>query len=90
MDKQKLNIGLSLELMNNTSKEVNLGTFKSFMSNVKDAGKYLGEKLNGEGLNGREWKNQTYTLNYENCSLNVEMLASTNSESKIVKGFKFQ
>ncbi len=90
MDKQKLNIGLSIELMNNTTKEVNLGTFKKFMSNVKDAGKYLGEKLNGEGLNGGEWKNQTYTLNYENCSLNVEMLASANSGSRIIKGFKFQ
>ena len=89
MDKQKLNIGLSIELMNNTTKEVNLGTFKSFMSNVKEAGKYLGEKLKREVKSEGIWKNQTYTLNYENCSLDIEMLASANSGSRIVKGFKF-
>jgi len=89
MDKQKLNIGLSIELMNNTTKEVNLGTFKRFMSNVKDAGKYLGEKLKREGNTENDWNSQTYTLNYENCSLNVEMLASENSGSTIIKGFKF-
>ena len=89
MDKQKLNIGLSIELMNNTTKEVNLGTFKRFMSNVKDAGKYLGEKLKREGNTENDWNKQTYILNYENCSLNVEMLASENSGSRIIKGFKF-
>ena len=90
MDKQKLNIGLSIELMNNTTKEVNLGTFKKFMGNVKEAGKYLGQALRRERKIDTIWENQTYTLKYENCSLDIEMLASANNHSQIVKGFKFQ
>ena len=49
MDKQKLNIGLSIELMNNTQKGVNLGTFRNFMANIKEAGRYLGQVLKREG-----------------------------------------
>ena len=90
MDKQKLNIGLSIELMNNTTKEVNLGTFKKFMGNVKEAGKYLGQALKSGGKMDKVWENQIYTLKYENCSLDIEMLAAIDNNSQIVKGFKFQ
>ena len=90
MDKKRLNIGLSIELMNNTTKEVDLGTFKKFMSNVKEAGKYLGQAVKREVKTDNVWKNQTFTLNYENCSLDIEMLANTTNNSQIVKGFKFQ
>ena len=89
MDKQKINIGLSIELMNNT-KEVSLGTFKKFMGNVAEAGKYLGQALKREGMMDEQWENQIYTLKYENCSLDIEMLASANNQSRIIKGFKFQ
>lgn len=89
MNIQKLNLGLTLELMNQRTDKVSLNTFKSFMGNVKEAGKFLGTNLTEvKGLDN-EWSNQSYTLNYENCSLNVEMMSSAGTKSRVVKGFKF-
>lgn len=89
MNIQKLNLGLTLELMNQRTDNVSLNTFKRFMGNVKEAGKFLGTKLKEDKDLGNKWSNQSYTLNYENCSLNVEMMSSAGTESRVVKGFKF-
>lgn len=89
MDVRKLNVGLTVELMNNREGNTALSTIKNFMSGVKEAGKFLGTKLTNERTLGNEWKNTDYTLNFENCSLDINMTANLNTRREMVRGFKF-
>lgn len=90
MNIQELNLGLTIELMNNRNDSTSLNTFKNFMSTVKGAGRFIDSKLKNERTVGNDWRNLDYTLNYENCSLDINLTANSTSESKILRGFKFK
>lgn len=90
MDVQKLNLGLTLELMNRKEDKVSINTFKNFMDGVKGVGKFLGMKLKNERKIGKEWKNSDYALNFENCTLEVNLTANMNTSSEILRSFKFK
>lgn len=90
MTKQQIKLDLTLNLISqahlNKPKEV----IKKVLRNIKEAGNFLGEKLIGQKVVGEDWLNQTYALQFEAFTLNVELVESRKTNTEVLRGFHFK
>ncbi len=87
MNTFQLNLNIATELMNNDDNGASPVTFRKILNGISEVGNYLKtERLNKREI-GNEWINETYSLEYENCTLKVDYIAQNPSKSRILKGY---
>jgi hypothetical protein len=88
MNTKKLNLDLALQLVNQNAERISLSDFKSFMQDIQEAGAFKSSSLLKAKRIGDEWLNRTFSLQYENCTVNVDFIENAQSKSQILKSFK--
>ena len=87
MNTFQLNLNITTELMNNGQNETNPGTLRNIMSGIQEVGDYLRTDKIAKRQIGNEWVNETFSLQYENCTLNVDFIAQEPFNNRILKSF---
>ncbi|MCB0663265.1 MAG: hypothetical protein KDC24_11030, partial [Saprospiraceae bacterium] len=58
------------------------------MTGVQEAGAFKSTTLLQAKRIGNEWLNRTFSLQYENCTVNVDFIENAQSKNQILKSFK--
>lgn len=90
MDIRKMKLDLTVALMNAGKRSNLLNLIKDIMLTFKEVGAYIGlRELNKFKLNPAHEK-QTYVIQFENCTLDVELVANSMSRNQYVHGFQIR
>lgn len=90
MNFKKINLDLTIGLMNLTPNNTSLSSVKKLVSEVQEAGRFVGSQLVSKKEIGQGWQNSTYALKYENCTVNVDLAANRWAGEQVVKGFNIK
>jgi len=90
MNRKQLNLDLTVGLVNQLPKRNSLKTVREIVGRAEDAGKLISESLVEQQLIGGTWTNQTFSLQYENCTVKVDLISDKKTKSEIVKGFQLK
>jgi hypothetical protein len=84
MNHKQLNLELTVRLMNLAPEKISLGGIKEKVAEVDGTGKFLGIFKLGKKRMNNHWVNEKYTLQYENCTLNVDLASNRQTQSKVL------
>ncbi|MEZ4948788.1 MAG: hypothetical protein R2879_18845 [Saprospiraceae bacterium] len=87
MNTKKLNLDLALQLVNKKVEPISLLDFQQFMKNVKEAGEFINTSLKEKRI-GKDWLNSSFSLQYENCTVNVDFIENEISKQPVLKSFR--
>jgi hypothetical protein len=91
MNSRKIKIALTVGLMNNRADSNALQNIMELMSGFKeDVGNFLGWSMVKKSLLNRSHEQQTYAMRYENCTLNVDLVANSQTRTQVVQGFQLR
>lgn len=90
MNIRKIKLALTVGLMNNDSPNL-LQAIKEQMTTFKnEVGNFLGlTELKNNPLNRGHIKH-TYALQFENCTLNVDLVSNKYTKTQVVQGFQLR
>ena len=90
MNNRKIKLALTVGLVNSESESNVLNYIKELMLTFKEVGAYIGSKiLEHIRLNPSHVK-QTYSIQFENCTLNVDLVSNPVTQSEYVQGFQIR
>ncbi len=91
MNIRKIKLALSVGLMNSNSGNNILPVIKEQMCAFKDeVGNFLGlTEVNNNRLNRNHIKH-TYELQFENCTLDVDLVSNPRTKTQVVQGFQLR
>lgn len=88
MNNRKIKLALTVGLVNADNDSNPLNFIKELMLTFKEVGAYIGSRiLNNTMLNPSHVK-QTYSIQFENCTLNVDLVSNPLTQSEYVQGFQ--
>lgn len=90
MNLKQLNLDLVIGLMNLQPENTTLSKVKDMVLSTKEVGKFISTALVSKREIGQGWMNQTYKLKFENCEVNVDLVANRHANSSFVNGFQLQ
>lgn len=88
MNNRKIKLALTVGLMNSNSDPNVVGSIKHTMLGFKEVGSYLGLSVKGNARLNHSHIQETYAFEFENCTLNVDVISDGVNESKLVKSFE--
>lgn len=89
MNNRKLKLALTVGLINAGNNNL-LKAIRELVSGFKEAGAFLGEKLIGKYLLNTNTENQRYSIRFENCTVDVELIANRHNCNQYVRGFNIR
>jgi hypothetical protein len=86
--RKKVNLALTVGLLNSNGQQNALQAVKELMSGFKDeVGAFLGlSRINNARLNQNHVK-ETYAIQFENCTLDVDLVFNPFTQTQVVQGF---
>ena len=91
MDFQKIKLDLTIALMNNPPGSGNvLQATKQLMLNFKEVGSFSRLKLLGKSDLDNRHIQKTYAIEFENCTLDISMIANRNNNSQFLNTFNLR
>ena len=88
MDNRKIKLGLAMGLLNMTPQINALHLTKEMMLTWKEVGSFLGLSKGQDILVSKRSRIEQYALQFENCTLNIDLLANTRTNTQLVQGFQ--
>jgi len=86
MNLRKVKLALTVGLINR-QQHINLPGIRQMMSNIKEAGAFVGEVLvNNQPISANLTK-ESYAIQFENCTLDVNFFKNPVTNSWTVQGF---
>lgn len=90
MNNRKIKLALTVGLVNSESESNVLNFIKELMLGFKEVGAYIGSKILANiRLNPSHIKH-TYSIQFENCTLNVDLVSNPLTQSEYVQGFQIR
>ena len=91
MNNRKIKLALTVGLVNTDAQQGNAISFiKDLMLSFKEVGAYIGSKiLDNLRLNPSHVK-ETYEIQFENCTLDVELVSNPLTKAQYVQGFQIR
>lgn len=88
MNIQKVKLDLTVNLLNKSMNNNVLGSITDFMMDKKEeVGNFLGSQL-VKRVGDDVFEQQTFSMLYEHCTLNVDVVQNKNSRFSYLKGFE--
>jgi hypothetical protein len=88
MNIKKIKMALTIGLMKNRDSNQSLQGLKELMNTLReDVGNFLGlQQLDQQLLNANHVQ-QRYALQFERCTLNVDLIANPTTKTQVIKSF---
>ena len=61
---------------------------KELVAGFKEAGAFLGQQLVGKNLLSTNTENEHYAIRFENCTVDVELIANRHNRNQYIRGFQ--
>lgn len=90
MNIRQIKLALTVGLLNAQSDGNALNLVKELMLGFQEVGKFLGLRVEKEALLNRSHVQRTYALQFENCQLNVDLVANRQTNHQYVQNFQLQ
>jgi len=87
MNNRKLKLALTVALMNAGNSNL-IQAIKELVSGFKEAGAFLGQQLIRKNLLNMDTENRRYAIRFENCTVDVELIANRHNRNQYVRGFQ--
>ncbi len=87
MNNRKIKLALTVGLMNSKKDPNVIGSIKDLMLRFKEVGSYKGLSVIENGKVNLHHTQETYALQFENCTLNIDMI-SDDGQSQYVRSFE--
>lgn len=91
MNTRKIKLALMVELLNAPSQSDPLDGVKKVMQQFQsEAGKFTGMFLSSKSPVNNTYESQIAALQFENCTLNLEMVTNTRNCQKYIQNFSIE
>lgn len=91
MNIRKMKLALTVDLMNLSGSFSPVNSLKNSMNRFKDeVGSYVGSKLSDSTILGAGIERKTYALQFENVTLDLDLITNKHSSEQFVKGFNLK
>lgn len=88
MNTRKIKLALTAGLINKNTSTNALASVKDLMNNfAAEVGVFLGLTATGNAKIGGNSIRESYALNYENCTLNIELVSNPNANMQTIQRF---
>ena len=88
MNNRKIKLALTVGLVN-TDVQANVISFiKDLMLGFKEVGAFISSKILGNSRLNPSHVKETYLIQFENCTLNVELVSNPVTQNQYVQGFR--
>lgn len=88
MNTRKIKLALTAGLINKRTNNNALAAVKDLMNNfAHEAGHFMGLKATGNSNLSSNAVRESYALNYENCTLNIELVSNPNANIQTIQRF---
>ena len=87
MNLRKIKIALTVGLMNIDPNE-SVPNVRNLMSDVQEAGSFLGQALVSNESLGDNLTKKKYAIKFENCTVNLDLLSNMITNNHTVQGFQ--
>lgn len=88
MDSRKIKLALTVDLINYDNQHNLLDQIKNVMSRFTEVGAFLGERITLKRKINEVHERQSYAIQYENCTVDIDLIEDERNAHKIVQGFK--
>lgn len=90
MNNQRINRVLTVGLLNRRNNNNGIDLVKDLMSNLKEAGAFIGSQLKQKMTLNANHQMETHALKFENCTLDVELVRNPQTKRQSIQGFQLQ
>ena len=90
MNIKKIKMWLTSELINNSRNENILAFIRQIMRDVKEAGKFLGLTKTDSAILNPRFEHQQYVLQYENMTLDLNLMYNNRTRQTTLNGFNIR
>lgn len=90
MNTRKIKLALTVGLMNNDPGNNALNLVRELMLGFQEVGSFLGLSLKGKSRLDTSHFKQTYALQFENCTLDLDLVQNPRTNSQYVQGFQLR
>ncbi len=90
MDSRKIKLELSVNLINNGERKNILDTMKEVMAGFKEVGAFIGQHLTRKAKLDVMHEKESYAIQFENCTLDVDLVSDSQKEFQFVQGFNLR
>lgn len=90
MNNQKINLALSVGLLNKRNSTNGLDLIKELMLNLKETGAFIGSQLKGQMALNASHQMEKYAMQFENCTLDVELVNNPQTKRQSIHGFQLR
>jgi len=88
MNIQKIKLDLTLNLLNKSFDSNVVDSITTFMASLHDeVGNFVSSQLVRQAGIDKTFEQQTYAIQYENCTLNVDVVYNKNSSYQYLRSF---
>lgn len=87
MNLRKIKMDLTIALMNNADGFNHLGLAREVVSGYEEVGRFNGVTFTGEAELDHEHTQTNYALEFDNCTVDVQMIANRSSNTSFINGF---
>jgi hypothetical protein len=88
MDLRKIKLDLTIALMNNQNDA--LKAAEEVMLSIEEVGRFNGLQVISESDLDDEYKQQRYSMEFDNCVLNLDMVSNATLDYNIVNNFQLR
>ena len=87
MDSRKIKLELSVNLINTGQRKNLLDIVKEVMGGFKEAGAFIGQKITRRAKLDKLHEKESYAIQFENCTLDVDLVSDSKREFQFVQAF---
>ncbi|MCB0704476.1 MAG: hypothetical protein KDC34_04165 [Saprospiraceae bacterium] len=88
MNLRKIELDLTVALINNHSNEHAPKLAKAQLQQFQEVGKFLGTELISKKAIGKEQLNRRYAIKFEHCTLTLHMISNGKDYPQVVNSFR--
>lgn len=88
MNSRKIKLALTVGLMNAEASNNAIYFVKEVMQGFQEVGAFLGSVLKDKSTLNSNHIRQTYAVQFENCTVNVDLVSNPNTQYQYVQGFQ--
>ncbi len=85
-----MKLELTVKLLNSGMRENLLSFIQELMQGFKEAGNFLGLSLKDNSELNPSHIKQTYAIQFENCTLDVDLVSNAATRNQYVQGFQLR
>lgn len=90
MNNRKIKLALTVGLINDPAQDDKLGSVKEIMSGFDEVGRFVGVSKNQSSTFDQYQQMESFTMQFENCSVDLNMISNSVTHSSYVQGFQIR